>query len=270
MNTKDVKGRALAAAAVTGALLVPMAVFGGPALARSGAAASSQYQYGSGSSQYQYRVTICHLTGSKKHPGHTITGLVACGSRAPAPRRSPRRVHRARDAQGEPWQGAPREARREHEHRARQFARKGSQRQVTVPRERIVLDRGPALRGLVRKGGRRGHRRAARARDRRRAGQERRGERSRASRTRRLPFGLSPLRVPRTRRRRQHARPATTTAGSSQSQSRPACTRNATAAPAAAGTAGRPRCPMTRRNGYRKTPSTRQRPIGPSSASVSR
>jgi hypothetical protein len=73
MNTKDVKGRALAAAAVTGALLVPMAVFGAPALARSGAAASSQYQYGSGSSQYQYRVTICHLTGSKKHPGHTIT-----------------------------------------------------------------------------------------------------------------------------------------------------------------------------------------------------
>jgi hypothetical protein len=76
MNMKDVKGRAMAAAAVSGALLVPLAVFGAPALARSGAAASSssaQYEYGSGSSQYQYRVTICHLTGSKKHPGHTIT-----------------------------------------------------------------------------------------------------------------------------------------------------------------------------------------------------
>jgi hypothetical protein len=71
MNMKDVKGRAMAAAAVSGALLVPLAVFGAPALARSGAAASSQY--GPGSSQYQYRVTICHLTGSKKHPAHTIT-----------------------------------------------------------------------------------------------------------------------------------------------------------------------------------------------------
>src|SRR6478672_10613642 len=73
MNINNMKGRATAAAAVSGALLVPLAVFGAPALARSGAAASSQYEYGSGSSQYQYRVTICHLTGSKKHPGHTIT-----------------------------------------------------------------------------------------------------------------------------------------------------------------------------------------------------
>ena len=73
MNINSMKGRATAAAAVSGALLVPLAVFGAPALARSGAAASSQYEYGSGSSQYQYRVTICHLTGSKKHPGHTIT-----------------------------------------------------------------------------------------------------------------------------------------------------------------------------------------------------
>jgi hypothetical protein len=64
--------KATAAAAVTAALLVPMAVFGAPALARSGAAASSQYEYGSGSAQYQYRVTICHVTGSKKHPAHTI------------------------------------------------------------------------------------------------------------------------------------------------------------------------------------------------------
>jgi hypothetical protein len=51
-------------------LLVPLAVFGAPALARSGSAGS---QYGSGSAQYQYRVSICHRTGSKKHPGHTIT-----------------------------------------------------------------------------------------------------------------------------------------------------------------------------------------------------
>jgi hypothetical protein len=65
------RARLLAALAVTAALLVPLAVFGGPALARSTSAAS-QYQYSS-SAQYQYRVTICHLTGSKKHPGHTIT-----------------------------------------------------------------------------------------------------------------------------------------------------------------------------------------------------
>jgi hypothetical protein len=63
--------RLLTAVAVTAALLVPLAVFGGPALARSTSAAS-EYQYSS-SAQYQYRVTICHLTGSKKHPGHTIT-----------------------------------------------------------------------------------------------------------------------------------------------------------------------------------------------------
>ncbi|MFL5954890.1 MAG: hypothetical protein ACJ76I_12375 [Gaiellaceae bacterium] len=66
------RSRLAAATAVTGALLVPLATFGAPALARSGAA--SEYQYGgSGSSQYQYRVTICHVTGSKKHPAHTIT-----------------------------------------------------------------------------------------------------------------------------------------------------------------------------------------------------
>jgi hypothetical protein len=60
----------MAGIAVTAALLVPLAIFGAPALARSGAAAG---EYGSGSSQYQYRVTICHLTRSKKHPAHTIT-----------------------------------------------------------------------------------------------------------------------------------------------------------------------------------------------------
>jgi hypothetical protein len=66
-------GKTMGAVAVSAALLVPLAAFGAPAVARSGAAAASQYQYGSGSAQYQYRVTICHLTGSKKHPGHTIT-----------------------------------------------------------------------------------------------------------------------------------------------------------------------------------------------------
>jgi hypothetical protein len=65
------RARLLAASAVTVALLVPLAVFGGSALARSTSAAS-QYQYSS-TTQYQSRVTVCHLTGSKKHPGHTIT-----------------------------------------------------------------------------------------------------------------------------------------------------------------------------------------------------
>jgi hypothetical protein len=63
--------RVAAGLAVTAALLVPLAVFGAPALARS-AAAASQYEYSSGS-QYQYRVQICHVTGSKHHPAHTIT-----------------------------------------------------------------------------------------------------------------------------------------------------------------------------------------------------
>jgi hypothetical protein len=62
----------MAGIAVTAGLLVPLAVVGAPALAGSNSAAG---EYGSGSSQYQYqsRVTICHVTGSKKHPAHTIT-----------------------------------------------------------------------------------------------------------------------------------------------------------------------------------------------------
>jgi hypothetical protein len=51
---------------VTAALLVPVAVFGGSALAHTAATGPS-------AAQYQYRVQICHLTGSKKHPSHTIT-----------------------------------------------------------------------------------------------------------------------------------------------------------------------------------------------------
>lgn len=62
--------RVAAAAAVSAAFLVPLAAFGGPALARSGGSASAQGEYGSGSSQYQYRVQICHRTG---HSAHTIT-----------------------------------------------------------------------------------------------------------------------------------------------------------------------------------------------------
>jgi hypothetical protein len=60
----------MAGIAVTAGLMVPLAVVGAPALAGSGSAAG---EYGSGSSQYQYRTTICHLTGSKKHPARTIT-----------------------------------------------------------------------------------------------------------------------------------------------------------------------------------------------------
>ena len=67
---KTARPRTLAAAAVSAAFLVPLGVFGAPALAKS-AASASQYEY-SGSSQYQYKVTICHHTHSKKHPMHTI------------------------------------------------------------------------------------------------------------------------------------------------------------------------------------------------------
>ena len=70
MNMKRLKSahrRALGAAAVTTSLLVPLGVFGAPALARSGDA----------SAQYQYKITICHHTHSKKHPMHTISVSVS-------------------------------------------------------------------------------------------------------------------------------------------------------------------------------------------------
>jgi hypothetical protein len=63
--------RSFAGVVITAALFLPLAVFGGSALARSTSSAS-QYQY-SGSSQYQYRVQVCHKTHSKKHPWRTIT-----------------------------------------------------------------------------------------------------------------------------------------------------------------------------------------------------
>jgi len=63
--------RFVGASAVTALLLVPLGIFGGSALART---ASAVGEYGQpGAAQYQYRVTICHHTGSKKHPWHLIT-----------------------------------------------------------------------------------------------------------------------------------------------------------------------------------------------------
>lgn len=69
----DTSGRVLAGLIVTMGLLVPLAVFGAPALARTGASAS-EYEYSS-SAEYQYgtgKIAICHHTHSKKHPFHTI------------------------------------------------------------------------------------------------------------------------------------------------------------------------------------------------------
>ena len=67
---RSTNSRLFGAVAVTGLLLVPLGVFGGPALART---ASAVGEYGhSGASQYQYKVTICHHTGSKHHPWHLI------------------------------------------------------------------------------------------------------------------------------------------------------------------------------------------------------
>src|SRR6266581_7670011 len=60
---KGLNPRFAAAIAVTAALLVSLAVFGGPVFAGSRSA----------SAEYQYKVTICHITGSKKHPAHTIS-----------------------------------------------------------------------------------------------------------------------------------------------------------------------------------------------------
>jgi hypothetical protein len=56
--------RLVGAAVVSGLLLVPLGVFGSSAFARTA---------GPSAAQYQYKVTICHRTGSKKHPFHTIT-----------------------------------------------------------------------------------------------------------------------------------------------------------------------------------------------------
>ena len=65
-NLNGVRAKLVGGAVVTAALFVPLTVFGGSALAHSTAAGPS-------AAQYQYRVQICHRTGSKKHPFHTIT-----------------------------------------------------------------------------------------------------------------------------------------------------------------------------------------------------
>jgi hypothetical protein len=77
----SLKTRLGAALGVTAALLIPLALYGAPALARSAAAASAyeyrdddsgsaEYEYGddddSGSAQYEYEVHVCHRTHSKK------------------------------------------------------------------------------------------------------------------------------------------------------------------------------------------------------------
>ena len=58
--------RLVGAAVVSGLLLVPLGVFGSSALARTASG------LGPSAAQYQYKVTICHHTGSKKHPWHLI------------------------------------------------------------------------------------------------------------------------------------------------------------------------------------------------------
>ena len=62
MRRKTQRVRLATAAVVTGALLVPLAVFTGAGFAKSPSAA-----------QYQYKITICHHTHSKKHPMVTIS-----------------------------------------------------------------------------------------------------------------------------------------------------------------------------------------------------
>jgi hypothetical protein len=99
MDAASVKPRfrLVLGAAVSAALLVPLAVYGAPAIAKSASSASHQYraacgqygssggeygssggEYGSSGGQYgsscrQYRVQICHRTHSKKHPWVKIT-----------------------------------------------------------------------------------------------------------------------------------------------------------------------------------------------------
>lgn len=61
MSEKKLR-RYMAAAVLSVALIVPLAFYGGTGFAKNSSAA-----------QYQYKVTICHHTGSMKHPMVTIT-----------------------------------------------------------------------------------------------------------------------------------------------------------------------------------------------------
>ena len=99
-SRQGTRGRLLAGTVVTAALLVPLAVFGGPAIAQTAAAVGHQYgsscgqygssggQYGSSCSQYRYRVVLCHRTHSRKHPwvlividSHGLKGHLKHGDR---------------------------------------------------------------------------------------------------------------------------------------------------------------------------------------------
>jgi hypothetical protein len=62
MGREIKRARLVAAAALTGVLLVPLAVFAG-----SGSATNSS------AAQYQYKITICHHTHSGTHPAVTIS-----------------------------------------------------------------------------------------------------------------------------------------------------------------------------------------------------
>ena len=62
MRRRTQRVRLATAAVVTGALLVPLAVFTGAGFAKSPSAA-----------QYQYKITICHHTHSTEHPMVTIS-----------------------------------------------------------------------------------------------------------------------------------------------------------------------------------------------------
>jgi hypothetical protein len=113
-SRQGTRGRLLAGTVVTAALLVPLAVFGAPAIAQTAAAVGHQYgsscgqygssggqygssggqygssggQYGSSCSQYRYRVVLCHRTHSRKHPwvlividAHGLKGHLRHGDR---------------------------------------------------------------------------------------------------------------------------------------------------------------------------------------------
>jgi hypothetical protein len=62
-----VKRRLAFASAISMALLVPLAVFGGSGFAKGLSSGAAQYEYGAN------KVTVCHKTHSKKNPNVTIT-----------------------------------------------------------------------------------------------------------------------------------------------------------------------------------------------------